>query len=801
VCSFAVNRERLPWSRLLVWLAYFVLSLTNYRLIPFFAVVAAPITAVNFLDFAARLATGKRSEPAWRSAPFAIRDGVLAAGLLLLVETVPGWLQTSPADRRVGLGVRIDPSLQQAALQLRNWREQGMIGPEERLFTTTPEVACYLAWFCPEMHGFLDLRLPLFTGAAHDFVDARATLTQPAGARQSEVWRSVFSKWNIRYLVAHLRDPRNQGSLVLAHRLHRNPDGRANEWTVCYLDGRTMIARWNGAAKGGAPEVNAEQLAYGPETVAVPSTPPASARGWWSGWTNGPTRPLAADEAFMHFFRYDLLKEHWEERSRRAWQAGLASSIAGTLAVEGGPLVNGTLLTLHLALAGGSPHDASKSPPGSLGGVGGTPPHATMETFAAVLLKRYQATQRSTSVASLYLALRAARRALAEEPDAATYYLLAQVYFQLAWLTDEQNPEQPFPHLSLLRQAQAMASLQAALQLDPDHEDAHALLAEWARRGMFLPPGGPKSPGELLHRSNLELELKHRKEALRCARRRVPVQVLARMEQQVKSLERRVNALRDQLEVAAQGTPGRIRAEMALDRGLVETALQTLVNSPEDPKGRRRLFPLTDEARVLELLLATGRVEEAIDRLHPEDLVPLGMLPAPLALRGAEWFHFLAATAVGNSEEADRSLAVLLRPSRDHRANPSGLIAATVGHQLLWEAPLAAGMPWQIQRKMYWVFGERRAILHEVVQQASALLQAETDLAALRGCVALEAGLPGQALGHFQRVLLRCQVRQDGGGKGRAGPIFVVRGLPLSARHAALLEANGTQPDRPGSDE
>ncbi len=313
-----------------------------------------------------------------------------------------------------------------------------------------------------------------------------------------------------------------------------------------------------------------------------------------------------------------------------------------------------------------------------------------------------------------------------------------------------------------------------------------------------------QASGELPRRANVELELTHRREALRCARRHAPARLLAQMEQQVNSLEATVARLRDQVLAVAEGKPSRARAEIALDRGLAETALATLLDSPEDDKGRLSRLQPTRPARVVELLLASGRVEEAIARLGLDDPTGLGMLPAPLNLPATAWFHVLGAAALGDCEEADRSLAALLKMPRNQLSSPSGLIASTVAHQLLWDAPLAAGMPWQIHRTMPWLVGlpkNRQALLGLIVQQAGTLLEAETDLIALRGCLALEAGATGQALRHFQRVLLRCQVRQTANRKGRALPYLIFPGLPLAARYAARLEANGSRPDQPGLDE
>ena len=56
IVSFASAQWRgcWRWGRVLLWGAFFALSLWHARAIPFFAVVAGPITSLNFLDFAAK---------------------------------------------------------------------------------------------------------------------------------------------------------------------------------------------------------------------------------------------------------------------------------------------------------------------------------------------------------------------------------------------------------------------------------------------------------------------------------------------------------------------------------------------------------------------------------------------------------------------------------------------------------------------------------------------------------------------------------------------------------------------------
>jgi len=81
-----------PWPRLLVWSGFALLSLYNAQAIPFFAIVAGPITALNWLAFAAqRLGTAPRLTRAWLNWSLGGRTVTVLLGLVLLIATVAGW--------------------------------------------------------------------------------------------------------------------------------------------------------------------------------------------------------------------------------------------------------------------------------------------------------------------------------------------------------------------------------------------------------------------------------------------------------------------------------------------------------------------------------------------------------------------------------------------------------------------------------------------------------------------------------------------------------------------------------------
>ena len=83
-------------ARLVVWAAFLVLSAWHARAIPFFAVVAGPVAARNFFDFAAALGAAAADAGRGRMWAFGGRILTLLVGVALVVLTWPGWLEAQP---------------------------------------------------------------------------------------------------------------------------------------------------------------------------------------------------------------------------------------------------------------------------------------------------------------------------------------------------------------------------------------------------------------------------------------------------------------------------------------------------------------------------------------------------------------------------------------------------------------------------------------------------------------------------------------------------------------------------------
>jgi hypothetical protein len=154
--SFAVNRRAALGWRSLAWLGFALLACWQTRFIPFFAVVAGPVTALNLREL---FPNG-----------FLVRPGRVFAGvvaLVLIALTWPGWLQGFTArDRGLAWAAIPDPGLERAAQAVRQWRADGTLPSSVRTLATHPDLAHHLVWFCPGERVFFDGRLGLFTDMA-----------------------------------------------------------------------------------------------------------------------------------------------------------------------------------------------------------------------------------------------------------------------------------------------------------------------------------------------------------------------------------------------------------------------------------------------------------------------------------------------------------------------------------------------------------------------------------------------------------------------------------------------------------
>jgi hypothetical protein len=733
--------------RLFLWLPLLLLSLVNLRGIPFFAVVAGPVTALNLADVATQFVPAGGLPRPWRRWAVGGRLLTLLVALAAVVATVPGWLQAKQplGPRRVAWDVQPDPSLRQMAEQIRAWREQGLVGPDTHWLNLSPEVPNYLAWFAPGERGLLDNRIDLFGAVAPDFIAVRQGLSRedagpaedPAEAGTRAPWRRILRKRGVRFVIVQ-ESNRERGLKTLNH-LMSNPA----EWAPCYLDGRTTVFGWHEDPAGPDPfaglRLDFRRLAFGPEAEKAPETGSREPelRPWWTElWESPPPHDLDGDAAIAHFNRFRALGRAFYDRNRHQWEALEGACLVGCAGGPGGPLLNGSAIPLGFAATYAAhpigPGEPSQIPAGQL---------PAMDRLGYMLREIHSQTQDAGPPESLYLSVRAARRSLAVNPDEPrTYFWLGQAYNFLWRGTREHILAGDLIPVAAVRRTQVAAALNHALALRPNPltaQQAHELLAL-----MYLNIPPQKAEAELPY---LELVAKHRRAQLQIMQEAGPVpgvsakdysRGLEILEKEVKALDSKVHRLENQYMVSAERKPLRDRYQIALDKGLVETALNAALGAPDPAE-------LWDPARglggrplaygVLELLLDLGRLDDARQLLEPSE--EKGDQATMVALL---WYQVRRTAAAGDYAAADRYLAQVQAIGEGAAADLSALVAQALGQGLLGALmrPITV-VPWQ------------RSVL-QANQTGLAYLQKQAELHLMRGWLALEAGDTDKAAEHLR---------------------------------------------------
>jgi len=761
VASFVFTFGRVPGWRLPVWLGFALLSLYSARAIPFFAIVAAPITALNWLDFTAqRLGRDPLLTPAWRRWSLGGRALTILLTLALLAATVPGWLQARPYElHRVGWGVRVDPSLEQAARQIKTWRDEGSLPADARWFNMRPEVANYLAWFAPGERAFFDQGILQFRETADDYLAIREGLERiirdaRAAAEGSEAggpastradWPSILRKRRVQFWILDQLGSQ-KAEQVAPWLLFGNP----RQWKLCYLHGRIAIFAWEASGAESAPNpsprrLDLERVAYGPEPEQAPPKGPevvAAPRGWWQVWWQAkPPTSLDLETAKLHALRFEAMQSQFLIHHARAWQGAIAAGTIGN-ALPQGPLPN-CLLALSVSW---SQTYADLSPAEGQQPV--RPPDKQRDRDALVAQQVYVRGQGAGPPESLYLAVRAARRALADNPeDSESSLQLGWTYSRLNEAMQEKPLIQASQALSDIRRTQMVAAYQNCLRCQP--LPRNAARAHEALYGVF-------------QQHYWDLAAYHLRELRNALQTTGPMpdespekfaQTLETISKRLLPLEEEVKRRQDQYEVSAANKPVLEKVRIALDKGLAETALNTLETA--GPGELAGLKEVSIVSQMMALFLDMGRLDKAGDLLVPEP----EMADKPVPLHYLD-YHVRLAAARGDYAEADRHLSDALKqleqaPSGRPSSPQAGeQVADRVGRVLLAEAQRLAGAPRipSVNPRIASDFWVRRWRL-DALESGLVTGQQRADWYLLRGWLALEAGRCVEARRHFRIVL------------------------------------------------
>jgi hypothetical protein len=744
--SFGLILPRWHWRRFLPWLGLVALSLLQVRTVPFFAVVAGPVLAWNVQEFMARYPFLKpKASPLRRTAAGTAYFFTSVACLALLLCAWPGWLRI-PLDRLLqGDGeealkageprqwaIETPPSLERGAAATRRWREKTRLDRSSRGLHLSRAAAYAFAWFCPEDRGLVD--------------DGLAAAIRRDGPAPPD-WQARMQEAGVNHVVVYA--PQGTRHFEVLERLLADP----NRWPLLYLEGDLAVFGWRGATPDGAADpfgqsaLDLNRLAFHPaEDKLVPRTraeEPAESRQWVDAFTTPLPRPsIDRDEARLYLLHAEAVKAAAPARHRTHWEAGQSAALVGAAGHWKGPvdlLDNRVRLALVQPLVP-DPAFLSATLMGALGAPRGQGPWLVASTWLAagtqgsainslpivdrgafLMRQAFVQQQDDTPPAVLYLAMRAARRALAADPDdAQSLLVLGECYWRLLHDTRERVWANQFPQLRQLRYSQASWAWNRAVAVKPDYGLAHRNLGGLYAEMKYLDLA--------LYHLRREQECMSQRRAFRGKRdagTRVDSEGLAALAETVSHLEKRHPS-----DTAGQRVYDQALA--ALSVGLAGRALGLLKESDIAAFGRPGM------ALELELLLRTGQAKDVYEWTNDPE-----QKEAQQKALGVETYHWLRVQAAAASGDygpaADELTQLAARGRNSEGTSPREGLATLIGESFFHEN---VGLVCAIQ--LAW----RARIRSELIKNAVKIgrdLREEANVRVLRGLLALEEGAVDEA--------------------------------------------------------
>ncbi|MFL5242482.1 MAG: hypothetical protein ACJ8FY_10275 [Gemmataceae bacterium] len=767
--SFLANSSNFRWWRLLVWGAFLLGTALRARLIPFFAVVSGPIMVLNFQDF---LVSSWPTIEKTLLGRVGWQVGCRVLSLLLLIGLAlaawPGLLQAAPHEHRhVAWAMDSDQSLERAAVDLAHWRKQGVIGEGDHGFSVSLEFANYCAWFCPEEKGFVDYRIQLFPASIwEEFFKLRSTIKTASSQGQGQlVGESAFSNQADSDFRTQTFAQRAINHVVyVTEKSTANIDVPAlltmaydqSQWTLLAIKGRTALFGWRNPRTAEKPNPFADHVynpnrdAFGPQSAAhtipqQPIPPTQRADDWYEFLTDymrpaRPTRSADEEEANLDLVLGQVENNKAATRIMTVYQSGrLAEAI----------------------------------------GYGfGAPAPTCLLTFLKrweLLLERYSPTAIEVQAASPLLAIRAARRAIADNPDnSAAYVDLAKSYLSLPEGSRCRDVNDKGYLVASLRRCQAVTALRAAITLKPDNLEAHLLLHQYFSTEPFTYQSGqrgqkPQGPAfqdlALQHLSRaLEIMRAGKKKGLEEDRN---YQELEKREKELESLVR--DAKNKWLMETSNSNKSLLeKAIQAGYKGLAGEALKTLEGGsvPEltsSDNSRDILDRDLDGIRIeLDMKLRCGQTDDVYTALYTNDsqlleqsrLKDLGQVRLPCY----RWIGVQYAASVGDFAQADSFLKEMIQEVRQrNKQELDAYNSLFVGNQNNPQIEIKS-LPWMLLSMapvpkplclVVWQNLIKDGSLR-TFQRVSPLAHEEADLNVLRGLLALETGDTKTALEHLE---------------------------------------------------
>lgn len=249
--ALAVGFARLRVANLLLWLAFAGLALLHHRLILLFAVVAVPVLARALGGLVDRVPLGAADGPRAKLLLLLSSVGRIIAfpfALMLVAAAYPGWLHPGTNHpsmaARCAWGVEPDPGLKRTAEMLARWRESGKLPENYRGIIINFDLANHVAWFAPKEKVFANGRFALHLPELEEFIKARRIFLdrqqgEPIEPVEIENFRDFCQKHDVTYVVySGLTFPPAQR--VDTAPLYQLSSAEGN-YSLWHVDGRAIV--------------------------------------------------------------------------------------------------------------------------------------------------------------------------------------------------------------------------------------------------------------------------------------------------------------------------------------------------------------------------------------------------------------------------------------------------------------------------------------------------------------------------------------------------------------------------------
>jgi len=340
--SLALGFNRIRIQHLLLWFAFGIMALLHVRLIPFFCLVAIPLTGWYLNGISTGISLGGWAEPKTRiiltASAFGRVLGVLAL-LAAIALAYPGWLHPPQGDptyervyiNRVEWSIDPDPGLVRLSERLQQWRTDGTMPADFRGLGSSIELANYCAWYAPNEKVFANARFGFHREELPELLTVREIVVGKKGNLSDDVpdyepLLKVCERHNISYLA--IASWLRQVNVIALHHLLQD----AAYWEAWHIDGRAAVL---GYAKNRPKHLptfdeltfDPTRLAFGPNAAEVPEgklvpAPIYAKRSWVDDYIERPSfPPPEADDVNVWSWYSEIVSlrvyQEWQREVRR----------------------------------------------------------------------------------------------------------------------------------------------------------------------------------------------------------------------------------------------------------------------------------------------------------------------------------------------------------------------------------------------------------------------------------------------------------------------------------------------------